>query len=338
MSITVTGDGPKITATGSGSTVLVEISTGQHDPGSFSGVHNDLSGRSTAAAHPGTAVSIDPTGFNGNLDGTIVNAQLLAAAVDDIAGGGGGGATTLNGLDDVVITAAASGDILRHNGTNWVDTPGTTHYDAAGTAASAVAALSSVYQPLDSDLTAIAALSTTSYGRAFLALADAAAGRTALGLGTAATSASGDFQPVDSDLTAIAALSTTSYGRAFLALADAAAGRTALGLGTAAVAATGDFEAAGAVSAHTGDTSAAHAATAVSYTPTTTGDWPGTDPDDVGEAFDKIGERLTDSVKGFVNHGATAGTTRPAGYVSVEWYGTVEPTNAVEGDTWNSPS
>lgn len=97
-------------------------------------------------------------------------------------------------------------------------------------------------QPLDSDLTAIAALTTTVYGRAFLALADAAAGRTALGLGTAALSASGDFQPSDSDLTAIAALTTTSYGRAFLALADAAAGRTALGLGTAALSASGDFQ------------------------------------------------------------------------------------------------
>lgn len=42
-------------------------------------------------------------------------------------------------------------------------------------------------QPLDSDLTAIAALSTTSFGRALLALADAAALRTAAGLGTMAT-------------------------------------------------------------------------------------------------------------------------------------------------------
>lgn len=104
-------------------------------------------------------------------------------------------------------------------------------------------------QPLDSDLTAIAALTTTSYGRAFLALADAAAGRTALGLGTASTHADTDYQPVDSDLTAIAALTTTSYGRAFLALADAAAGRTALGLGTAALSATGDFDSAGAAAA-----------------------------------------------------------------------------------------
>lgn len=109
---------------------------------------------------------------------------------------------------------------------------GNVAYDTLGAAATAQAAS----QPLDSDLTAIAALSTTSYGRALLALADAAAGRTAFGLGTAATSASTDFQPVDSDLTAIAALATTSFGRSFLALADAAAGRTLLGLGTAATA------------------------------------------------------------------------------------------------------
>jgi hypothetical protein len=147
--------------------------------------------------------------------------------------------------------------VLRYDGAGWVNVLGSSHY-----------------QPLDSDLTAIAALTTTSYGRAFLALADAAAGRTALGLGTAATTAAsaydaagtaaaavtaheaaGDphptyttaaelssalasYQPLDSDLTAIAALTTTSYGRAFLALADAAAGRTALGLGTLATAST----------------------------------------------------------------------------------------------------
>lgn len=105
-------------------------------------------------------------------------------------------------------------------------------------------AVSAAVQPLDSDLTAIAALTTTSYGRAFLALADAAAGRTALSLGTAATQATGAFdasgaaaaaqaasQPLDTDLTAIAALTTTTFGRALLALADAAAARSALTLG-----------------------------------------------------------------------------------------------------------
>lgn len=106
---------------------------------------------------------------------------------------------------------------------------------AAGDAAAAAAAIAAS-QPLDSDLTAIAALTTTAYGRAFLALANAAAGRAALELGTAATAASSAFdpagsaaaaaaasQPLDSDLTAIAALSTTSFGRSLLAAANAAA-------------------------------------------------------------------------------------------------------------------
>lgn len=38
--------------------------------------------------------------------------------------------------------------------------------------------------------------------------------------------------------------------------------------------------------------------------------------------------------KAVVNHGATAGTARPSGYGSVEWIGSVEPTNAINGDTW----
>ena len=32
-----------------------------------------------------------------------------------------GGSSTLDGLTDVVITTAASGDILSYNGTNWVN-------------------------------------------------------------------------------------------------------------------------------------------------------------------------------------------------------------------------
>lgn len=73
-------------------------------------------------------------------------------------------------------------------------------------------------QPLDSDLTAIAALTTTSYGRSVLALADAAAAQTLF-----------SAQPSDSDLTAIAALSTTSFGRSLLTQADAAAALSTIG-------------------------------------------------------------------------------------------------------------
>lgn len=107
------------------------------------------------------------------------------------------------------------------------------------------------YQPLDSDLTAIAALTTTSYGRAFLELANAGAARTYLSLGTMATetasnylttaAAASSYQPLDSDLTAIAALSTTSYGRSLLILADAAAARAALALGTMATETATDY-------------------------------------------------------------------------------------------------
>lgn len=39
-------------------------------------------------------------------------------------------------------------------------------------------------------------------------------------------------------------------------------------------------------------------------------------------------------IKGVINHGGTAGTARPTGFDSVEWIGTVEPTNATNDDTW----
>jgi hypothetical protein len=96
--------------------------------------------------------------------------------------------------------------------------------------ANAAAALTTLgAQPLDSDLTAIAALTTTSYGRSLLTLANVAA-LVAEVDASFLTPAEGNaaYQPLDSDLTAIAALTTTAYGRALLALADAAA-LTALG-------------------------------------------------------------------------------------------------------------
>lgn len=73
-------------------------------------------------------------------------------------------------------------------------------------------------QPTDDDLTAIAALATTAFGRALLTAADAAALRTAA-----------SAQPLDSDLTSIAALTTTSFGRGLLDDADAAAALATIG-------------------------------------------------------------------------------------------------------------
>lgn len=110
------------------------------------------------------------------------------------------------------------------------------------------AAGDTLYQPIDSDLTAIAALTTTAYGRGLLALADAAALQTAAGtvIGT-------NVQAFDADLSALAGVtsaadkvpyftgagtasltSLTSYGRSLIGGVDAAAVRLTLGLGTMA--------------------------------------------------------------------------------------------------------
>lgn len=115
-----------------------------------------------------------------------------------------------------------------------------------------VASGSGTFQPLDADLTAIAALATTATGRSLLAAADAAAiraitgaqasdadltaiaaltttaiGRSLLaGADAAALRAITDAQQLDSDLSAIAALTTTAYGRSLLTQADAAAVRS----------------------------------------------------------------------------------------------------------------
>lgn len=106
----------------------------------------------------------------------------------------------------------------------------------------------------------------TTAGKALLTAANAGAQRTALGLGSAATSASGDFAAAShthaqsevtnlvSDLAGKAASvhthpaadisDSTTAGRAVLTAADAAAQRTALGLGTAATTASTAYAAA----------------------------------------------------------------------------------------------
>lgn len=187
-----------------------------------------------------TALGTDWKNFNTKIGTGTLNttAQNLVAAINEVkvtADAAAGGSLSLDGLTDVVITAAATGDIIRYNGTNWVDVDGAT-----------------IFQPLDSDLTSIAALTTTSYGRDFLALANQAAlmgllsasSETASGIIEIATQTETNTgtddaravtplkfqtrlaayaQPLDSDLTSIAALTTTSYGRDFLTLANQAA-------------------------------------------------------------------------------------------------------------------
>lgn len=192
------------------------------DPDRVQRTRLDLARQASAPAAPPTGserLYIDSAGLlrKKSADGT------------DAAAGGAAGAAQQD-IDDAIAALVAGAP----SGLNTLDELAAAIGDDASFATTVAAALAGK-QPLDSDLTAIAALSTTSYGRALLALADAAALRTAAGLGTAAVAASGDFQPIDADLTAIAALTTTSYGRALLGLADAAAARATLGVGSAAL-------------------------------------------------------------------------------------------------------
>lgn len=178
----------------------------------------------------------NPTGPNA-IDNTMLVDMVTATIKGRVAAGTG---------DPQDLTVAQVQTLL---GLGSAAYTASTAYDAAGAAATAQANAIAASQPLDADLTAIAALTTTSFGRDFNTMADAAASRTKLALGTAATQPSTAFevagaaataqanaiaasQPVDSDLTAIAALTTTAYGRTLLTLADAAAETALLNVAT----------------------------------------------------------------------------------------------------------
>jgi hypothetical protein len=122
-----------------------------------------------------TATHTSPATF------TTANLAIFASAAS-----GSGDVVAANNLSEYVATAAAARLNL---GLGTAATQPSSAFDAAG-AAAAVQALS---QPLDADLTSIAALTTTVYGRGFLTETDAASARTKLALGDIATTSAAAY-------------------------------------------------------------------------------------------------------------------------------------------------
>lgn len=113
--------------------------------------------------------AIDLSGLTTTAKANLVAAiNELDAAVDNLASGGS--TESLNDLTDVVLTTPGAGHILRHDGVSFVNVLGADHY-----------------QPLDQDLTDIAALTTTPYGRDLLTLSSQAALMTLISSATVTT-------------------------------------------------------------------------------------------------------------------------------------------------------
>ena len=169
--------------------------------------------------------------------------------------------SAINDLSDVTITGASSGEVIRYNGSAWVDTQ-LDYADLSGTPALATVATSGDYNDLSNKPTlGTAAALDTGVANGDVIVADA----TGLPVidGSQLTNVTGTDatkQPLDAGLTSISGLTTsadkmiyctasdtyavtsiTSAGRDLIADVDIAAQRSTLGLGTAATAASTDF-------------------------------------------------------------------------------------------------
>ena len=200
----------------------------------------------------------------------LSDAQKLAARTNIGAGtGGGGGSGDVVGpasvTDDRIaafdttsgklikqgsVTATAVASHLSNTSNPHSVTAAQAGADPAGTAASAVSAHAALTETHG----------ISAFGASLVNDADAATARGTLGLGTAATAATGDFEPAGSIATHAALTSSvhgiTAAGAALIDDADAAAQRTTLGLGTAATQASSAFESAGSISTHNAVTTA----------------------------------------------------------------------------------
>jgi hypothetical protein len=184
-----------------------------------------------SAATAGSLTNSAPAGES-NLIQNIGRVVRADASAGIIKVGGAGRSNATPNLDD--------GKIFLGDASN----------QAVSTALSAINLADKMIYTTASDTYAVTPISAA--GRSFVSANDAGAQRSALSLGTAATSDSSDFQPIDAGLTSISGLTTaadkmiyttaldtyattslTTFGRALLDDADATTARSTLSLGTA---------------------------------------------------------------------------------------------------------
>jgi hypothetical protein len=157
-------------------------------------------------------------------DVLIDSGKSLQQAIIDGDLGGGQSNTSSSAGGGLAVTKAKVGVDLPFASFSATDFDLASDLFTIDAAIARDAEIAAIYQPLDADLTSIAALTTTATGRGLLDDADATALRVSIGavIGT-------DVQAWDADLDSIAALATTATGRGLLDDADASALRTSIG-------------------------------------------------------------------------------------------------------------
>jgi hypothetical protein len=185
-------------------------------------------GATGPSGNPGTPGTNGVNGWS-PIFAVVADGERRVLQVTDWTGGTTGKPSTgvYVGVAGFVAPIASAVDIRGAAGA--AGTPGTPGTPGEVSTAQLNAAIAT-RQPADQDLTDIAALTTTVFGRDFLTVVDAPAARTKIGAAPA-----GNYQTQDADLDAIAALTTTAFGRSQLTLADAAAATAQLSLATTAL-------------------------------------------------------------------------------------------------------
>lgn len=148
-----------------------------------------ISGRATHNG-PGTADALVGMQFNANNDGAgaVTDQVAVTIGVNNNGAGAVAAGTTLRLAAPNGVFGSTTGlAILGHDTAIETDSGATFGGDVIAPNLLTTTAAALAYQPLDADLTAIAGLSTTAFGRALLELDDAAALADAAALGTIAT-------------------------------------------------------------------------------------------------------------------------------------------------------